>query len=74
MSDFLSRFDGGELIGLVAVVGGLLIAVISIVSHQWRRVRVAEYEASLKQQMLDKGLSAGEIEQVLKASTKITRH
>jgi hypothetical protein len=68
MFEFLSRFNGGELIGLTAVTGGLLIAISAILASQWRRVRIAEMDASLKQQMLDKGMSAAEIAQVMGAS------
>ena len=28
MSEFLSKFDGGELIGLVAVAGGLFVGLV----------------------------------------------
>jgi hypothetical protein len=70
MSEFLAKFSGGELIGFVAVVGGLLVAVISVVATQWRKVRVTEMEATLKQQMLDKGMTAAEIEQVMRAGHK----
>ena len=68
MSEFLAKFSGGELIGLVAVLVGPLIAIVAVLATQWRRVRVAELEGALKQQMLDKGMSAAEIEQVMRAS------
>jgi hypothetical protein len=73
MSDILSKLNGPELTGLVAVVGGLLMAIIGIVAVQWRRVRIAEVECALKQQMLDKGMSAAEIEQIIKAGEKPER-
>jgi hypothetical protein len=68
MFDFLDKLNGGEIIGFSSVVGGLLVAIIAVVAMQWRRVRIAEIEASLKQQMLDKGMTAAEIETVMKAS------
>ena len=68
MSEFLAKLSGGEIISLTAVLVGPLIAVVAIIMTQWRRVRVAELEATLKQQMLDKGMSAAEIEQVMRAS------
>jgi SOS response regulatory protein OraA/RecX len=67
MSELLGKFSGGELIGLTAVVGGMLVAVILGAFHQWRRVRMAEISAALKQQMLDKGMSADEIDKVIRA-------
>ena len=66
MNEFLSRFNPGELIGLVAVVGGMLIGVIAIVAHYWHQNRLAE----LKQEMLNRGMSAEEIKTVLNAGTK----
>jgi len=62
--------NGGEIIGLVAVVAGLAIAIVAIATSAWRRVRLAEIDASLKHKMLDKGLSPDEIEQVLEASSQ----
>ena len=67
MEEFLAKWNAGEFIGLVAVLIGPMIAVVAIIASQWRRVRIAEMEGGLKQQMLDKGMSAAEIEQVMKA-------
>ena len=71
MSEFLDKFNGGQLIGLVAVLVGPLIALVAIAASQWRRVRIAELEAALKQQMLDKGMSAAEIEQVMRSGQEL---
>ena len=65
MSDLFDKFSPGEFIALAAVIVGPLIAITAIITTQWRRVRIAEMEATLKQQMLDKGMSAAEIEQVM---------
>jgi SOS response regulatory protein OraA/RecX len=67
MEEFLAKFNAGQFIGLAAVIVGPMIAVVAIIASQWRRVRIAEMEGALKQQMLDKGMSAAEIEQVMKA-------
>ncbi len=67
MDELLAKLTGSQLIGLAAVVMGPLIAIVAVVANQWRRVRVAEVEGALKQQMLDKGMSAAEIEQVMRA-------
>jgi len=76
MGELLSKLGGGqllvlvaEMIVLVAVFGGLLTGIIAVLATQWRRVRVTEAETALKQQLLEKGMSAAEIEQVLKASS-----
>jgi hypothetical protein len=70
MMDILSRLSGDDLIGVVAIVGGFLIAAIAILALHWRRIRVAEIEANLKQQMLERGMSAAEIAQVVRASSQ----
>jgi hypothetical protein len=66
--EFFDKFNAGELIGLAAVLIGPVVAIVAVVSTQWRKVRIAELEAALKQQMLDKGMSADQIEQVMNAS------
>jgi hypothetical protein len=70
MMDLLSRMDSGELIGIVAVVGGLLIALVAIIAGSWVKVRRAEIAAALKQDMLNRGLSAEDIRTVLGAGSK----
>jgi hypothetical protein len=70
MMDLLSRLDGGELIGIVSVVGGLLIAAVGIIAGSWVKVRRAELAAALKQDMLNRGLSADDIRTVLEAGSK----
>ncbi len=74
MFDWLSHQSAGQLIGLVAVVGGLLIPIAAIISSQWARVRreecrtrQAEAEAVLKQEMNECGMSADEIIRVLES-------
>lgn len=70
MMDLLSRLDGGELLGGVAVIGGLLVAIIGILAGSWVKVRRAEIAAGLKQDMLNRGLSAEDIRAVLEAGSK----
>ena len=47
---------------------GILIVATCVITATWRSVRIREAETDLKQQMLDKGLSADEIERVVRAS------
>src|SRR5262245_47292123 len=68
MWQLLDKLEGGEIIGFVAVLGGLLTGILAVLAAHWRSVRLAELEASLKQQMLARGMSAAEIEQVLRSS------
>jgi hypothetical protein len=70
MSDFLAKFDAGEFIGLVAVGGGLLCGIIAIIMGVWHETRKAELAASLKQDMLNRGMSADEIRMVMDSGTK----
>src|SRR5947209_421011 len=60
--DVLARLDGGGVIALTAVGGGLLVGAVAIVFANWRSVRLAEMETALKQQMLEKGMTAADIE------------
>jgi hypothetical protein len=69
MTDLLSKFDSEELIGLVAVAGGLLCGIIAIVGAFWLQIRKAEIGAALKQDMLNRGMSADDIRTVLDTGT-----
>jgi hypothetical protein len=49
------------------VVGmGAIIVFTWIIANQWRRTREAAYNARLKQMMIERGMSAAEIERVIK--------
>jgi hypothetical protein len=69
MTDLLSKFDSEQMIGLVAVAGGLLCGIIAIVGAFWFHIRKAEIDAALKQDMLNRGMSADDIRTVLDAGT-----
>lgn len=45
----------------------LTAGVLAILAHYWWKVRQAELEAALKQEMVRRGMSAREIQQVLAA-------
>ena len=70
MIETVSQWDPSKLIPLVAIVTGALIAITAIISGQWRRIRQAEIDAALKQEMLNRGMPAEEIERVVRASRK----
>ena len=61
MEHFLSRFDGGEIIGFMAVGGGFLCGIIAILAGIWCEVRRTEITAALKQDMVNRGMSADDI-------------
>ena len=68
MAEVLSRLNGGEFIGLVAVVMGCLTGMAGIVGGVWHSVRTTEAEVALKRDMLSAGLSADEIVRVVSAT------
>jgi hypothetical protein len=47
--------------------GWVIVAIVQSFTNNWRKVREAEQTAALKQSMVDKGMSAEDIERVLKA-------
>jgi hypothetical protein len=74
MMEWLADKSPHELTGLVGIVGGVLFLIVVIVATNWASVRrsemlahQAELELALKQQMLERGMSAEEIVQVLNA-------
>jgi hypothetical protein len=69
MSEFLTHFKPGEIIGLVAVAGGLLIPIIAILGGIWHRGRVI----ALKRDMVNRGMTAEEIQAVMDAGNTRNR-
>ena len=65
MFELLSKFNPGELIGLTAVVGGLICGTVGIVMGVGLAIRKTELEAGLKKTMLERGMSAEEIRMVM---------
>ncbi len=47
------------------VVGGAICSAVTSIAIQWRKARQAEVEAGLKAQMVERGMSAEEIERVI---------
>jgi hypothetical protein len=70
MLELLSKFDAGELIGLTAVVGGLMCGALGIVMGVGLAIRRTELEAGLKRSMLERGMSAEEIRIVIHAGSE----
>lgn len=77
MIELLSKFDSGELLGFIlggiSIIGGLLCGIIGIIAGTWQKVRRAEIAAALKQDMLNRGMSADDIRTVLEAGSKESR-
>ena len=47
--------------------GWVIVAIVKSFTNSWRKVREAEQAAALKQSMVEKGMSAEDIERVLRA-------
>lgn len=63
MPDLMSKFSSGELIAVIAIVGGISCAVVAIVADYWFKFQ----QTVLKREMLARGMSAEEIMGVLNA-------
>jgi hypothetical protein len=60
----------GEMMGFIALTGGLLIGFVAVVGGLWTEIRKTEISAGLKHDMLARGMSAQEIRTVLDAGRK----
>jgi hypothetical protein len=67
MFELLSRFHPGELIGLSAVVGGLVVGAIAVVMGIGLEMRKIELAAALKKDMIERGMTPEEIRTVMEA-------
>ena len=74
MYEFLSRLEPGHVIGLVSVIGAFACAIVAIVMGIGLEVRRAELTAGLKKDMLERGMTAEEIQIVMEAGTKSAQH
>jgi hypothetical protein len=68
MSEWLSQMHPALLVPILPILCGAIIAIVAIISSQWRKHRQTEMEISLKHDMLNRNFSAEEIERVVKAS------
>ena len=80
MTDILSKLDGGEILGLcgimlgtIAILGGITVAITQSIASHYRKTQLDEMEATLKMEMIQRGMSAGEIKQVLEAKLGSSR-
>ena len=74
MYDLLSNLNGWGLIIITAVVGGLVFllasAITAIVTNHLLRTRESDNAIRLKEQMLERGMSADEIKIVLETGVR----
>ncbi|HEY2759555.1 MAG TPA: hypothetical protein VGI75_02390 [Pirellulales bacterium] len=59
----------GLMIPLTAVTGSMIVGIVALITKHLRSVRQREIDAMLKQDMIARGMSAGEIERVLAAKS-----
>ena len=73
MTEFLSKFNAGELIALIAVGGGLLIPILcgvtAIITDNFYKIRLL----SFKQELINRGMTTEEICAVVEAGKKRSR-
>jgi hypothetical protein len=69
MMDSISRLESGDLVAVLVVAAVMATVLISAATSVWGNVRRAQILANLKQDMLDRGMSAEEIKTVLEAGS-----
>ena len=70
MYDLLSNLNGWGLILITAVAGGAVSLITAIVANHLLKIRESDNSTQLKQDMLDRGMSADEIKTVLEAGIR----
>jgi hypothetical protein len=73
MNEVVSKLDSGELLGLVSILGTIVCGALGLAfAFFWQAqvTRRAEVTAALKQDMLNRGMSADEIRSVLEAGSE----
>jgi hypothetical protein len=76
MAPLLASVDVGLLVGIVVPIGSLLAVIMTaILTSHYRRSQRDDMEATLKMEMIQRGMSAEEIERVLAARIGVeSRH
>jgi len=74
MSEMFSKLNGGEILGLfgimlglIGLLGGLGVGFAKVMSEHYRKSQLDEMEATLKMEMIQRGMSGDEIAKVLEA-------
>ena len=77
MEELLHRISGGDIIPILAIVmifgSGLIVSLTAIIGRIVYRIRSDATAAQLKQDMLDRGMTADEIKTVLEAGQRNSR-
>jgi len=69
MSEMLTKLDSDGVIGVIGIVGGLLACVVIALAAAWQKVHRIDATFALKQDMLNRGMSAEDIRIVLDAGS-----
>ena len=64
MIELLQKLDSPQLLGLTAVLGCVVVLVPTLMLYQWRKASEVNRNATLKREMLAKGLSVDEIDRL----------
>ena len=74
MNDVLSRINSSDLATVIGVTVFITVTVVGVVlvlgGVIWFKLRQEEMRSKLKQEMLDRGISAEDIKTVLEAGPK----
>lgn len=80
-NELVTKLNGGEIlglcgiiVGLLALIGGIVVAITKVVASYYRRTQLDEMEATLKMEMIQRGMSAADIKQVLEARIGSSRY
>jgi len=68
-NNFLQFVRPTDAVPMLSILLAPVILLGPFVAHYWYKLRVKQWEMSLKHTMLEKGMSAEEIKMVLEAST-----
>lgn len=60
----------GDLIPIIAIGGGILVAIIAIISGTILKMYTVNRQTNLKQMMLEAGMSPHDIERVVNAGSE----
>jgi hypothetical protein len=70
MTELLARSQPSEIITLVAILAGALVAFTALVN--WRHVRVAQVDSATKQELLRHGLSVDDVERLTHPAPRLS--
>ena len=68
MQDILARMGNDEIFLIIVLMTSAIVGLTVFFTLQWRKLRQTELDAALKQDMLNRGMSAYDIKLVLEAS------